>query len=172
MKIKEITGKIFLSIPIIRGKQFVYEMLGVHAVDNCKFFMAYPTVIGDYHNLYMHENSRINYSCLILARTRIEIGENSGLAYGVTVLTGADPRNELNKLYAPKNAPVTIGKNCWIGANSTILPGVTIGDYCIVAAGSVVTKDVPSGVLVAGNPAVIKKHLDLQKIISNENECF
>ena len=165
MTIRYAIGKILQSIPIIRGRQFVYRMLGVHAVpNNCNFFVGYPTVVGDYRNIYMHENSRINVSCFILARTKIEIGESSGLAYGVTILTGADPRNDLNKLYPPKNAPVFIGKHCWIGANSTILPGVTIGDYCIVAAGSVVTKDVPSGVLVAGNPAVIKKHLDLSAL--------
>ena len=92
----------------------------------------------------------------------MEIGYNTGVAYGVTILTGADPRNELNKLYKPMNAPVIIGNNCWIGARSIILPGVTIGDYSIVAAGSVVTKDVPSGVLVAGNPAVIKKKLCIE----------
>ena len=56
-------------------------------------------------------------------------------------------------------APVVIGDNVWIGANATILPGVTIGSMSVVAAGAVVTKDVPSGVLVAGNPAVIKKEL-------------
>jgi len=54
---------------------------------------------------------------------------------------------------------VVIGKDCWIGANSTILPGVTIGDFSVVAAGSVVTKNVPSGTMVAGNPAVVKKYL-------------
>ena len=52
-----------------------------------------------------------------------------------------------------------IGKDVWIGARAIILPGVHIGDYSVVAAGSVVTKDVPSGVLVAGAPAVIKKRL-------------
>ena len=48
----------------------------------------------------------------------------------------------------------------WIGANVTILPGVTIGDYVVVAAGAVVTKDVPSGVLVAGVPAIVKKRFN------------
>jgi len=48
-----------------------------------------------------------------------------------------------------------IGKNCFIGGRSLILPGVTIGDGCIVGAGSVVTKDVPSGTIVAGNPAKV-----------------
>jgi acetyltransferase-like isoleucine patch superfamily enzyme len=57
------------------------------------------------------------------------------------------------------SAPVIIGKDVWVGANATILPGVSIGEFSIIAAGSVVTKDVPSGVLVAGNPAIIKKKL-------------
>ena len=55
-------------------------------------------------------------------------------------------------------APVVIGKNVWIGANSTILPGVTIHDGAIIAAGAVVTKDVPENMIVGGVPArVIKK---------------
>ena len=56
-------------------------------------------------------------------------------------------------------APVVIQDNVWVGANATILPGVTIGSMSVVAAGAIVTKDVPSGVLVAGDPAVIKKKL-------------
>ncbi|WP_285946812.1 CatB-related O-acetyltransferase, partial [Thomasclavelia cocleata] len=62
-------------------------------------------------------------------------------------------------------APVVIGDNVWIGANVTILPGVTIGDYVVVAAGSVVTKDVPAYCVVGGNPArVIKKRFDDEMI--------
>ena len=98
----------------------------------------------------------------IVSKDRIEIGENSTLAYGVTVLTSANPNgpiNKLSELYPAMTALVIIGADVWIGANATILPGVTIGNFCIVAAGAVVTKDVPSGVLVAGNPAVIKKKL-------------
>lgn len=161
---RKIIGKILLLFPIIRYKQFVYQILGVNKVGKSKYFIGNPKLIGDYSNLYMHDNSEIERNCFILAKDRIEIGENSTLAYGVTVLTGADPNgphNKLSKLYPPLKAPVSIGNDCWIGANSIILPGVTIGDYSVVAAGSVVTKDVPSGVLVAGNPAVIKKKLDL-----------
>lgn len=161
---RKIIEKILLLFPIIRYKQFVYQILGVNKVGKSKYFIGNPKLIGDYSNLYMHDNSEIERNCFILAKDRIEIGENSTLAYGVTVLTGADPNgphNKLSKLYPPLKAPVSIGNDCWIGANSIILPGVTIGDYSVVAAGSVVTKDVPSGVLVAGNPAVIKKKLDL-----------
>lgn len=162
-RIRYYVGKILLGIPIINKKQFVYRILGVHSSkSNGKYFIGNPMVIGNYCNIWMHENAEIERGCFLLAKDRIELGENSTLAYGVTILTHADPngpKNKLSKLYPPKQAPVIIGHDCWIGANATILPGVAIGDFSIVAAGSVVTKDVPSGVVVAGNPAVVKKEL-------------
>lgn len=165
MSIRFIIGKILLKLPLVRYKQFVYRMLGVKCVqEGCNFFIGNPRVIGDYSNIYMHENSEIERCCFILAKDRIEIGENSTLAYGVSIITGADPngpKNKLSKLYPPLHAPVVIGNDCWIGANAIILPGVTIGDCVMVAAGSVVNKDVPSNVLVAGSPAVIKKALNI-----------
>jgi len=75
----------------------------------------------------------------------IIIGDGSYLAFGATILCHDMSRN-ISK-------PVTIGKNCFIGANSIILPGVTIGDEVIVAAGAIVTKDVANNTIVAGNPA-------------------
>lgn len=167
MTIKYFIGKLLLAFPIINKKQFVYKILGVNTVgDHVHYFMGNPQVIGDYHHIYMHENSSVERRCFLLAKERIEIGENTGLAYGVSLLTSADPhapKNQLSKIYPPKKAPVIIGHDCWIGANATILPGVTVGDFSVVAAGSVVTKDVPSGVVVAGNPAVIKKHIEVPK---------
>lgn len=135
--------------------------LGVQYIDGGGD-MVNTRVVGDYRNIVLHKNSEINDGCYLLAKAKIEIGENSTLAYRVTVLTGADPNgpyNSLSELYPPVKAPVIIGKDVWVGANSTILPGVTIGDFSVVAAGSVVTKDVPSGVLVAGVPAEVKKTL-------------
>jgi acetyltransferase-like isoleucine patch superfamily enzyme len=82
----------------------------------------------------------------------IIIGDGSYLAFGAAILCHDMSRN------LRKN--VVIGKNCFIGANSIILPGVIIGNEVVVAAGSVVTKDVPSNSIVAGNPAkTIKKHI-------------
>ena len=165
MNIRYIIGKILLKFPIIRYKQFVYSLLGVKcAQKGNKYFIGNPRVIGDYSNICMHENSEIERCCFLLAKDKIEIGENSTLAYGVSIITGADPngpKNKLSKLYPPLHAPVVIGNDCWIGANAIILPGVTIGDCVMVAAGSVVNKDIPSNVLVAGSPAVIKKHLEV-----------
>ncbi len=165
MKLRFILGKLLLTIPLVKNKQFVYEILGVRKAEKeCRYFIGNPQLVGAYSNLYMHDNSEIERNCFILAKDKIEIGVNTTLAYGATVLTGADPngpKNRLSDLYPPLKAPVIIGNDCWIGANAIILPGVTIGDCCVVAAGSVVTKNVPSGVLVAGNPAVIKKHLNI-----------
>lgn len=165
MKLRYIVGKILLKIPVVRYKQFVYGILGVNKVGDCKsFFIGNPKLVGDYSNLYMHDNSEIERNCFILAKAKIEIGENSTLAYGVSVITGADPngpKNKLSKLYPPLKAPVVIGNDCWIGANAIILPGVKIGDCVMVAAGSVVNKDIPSNVLVAGCPAVIKKEIKM-----------
>lgn len=163
MKIKYLLGKLLLLIPIVNKKQFVYQLLGVRvASKGDSYFIGNPMLVGDYSNLLMHNHTEIERNCFLLAKDKIEIGENSTISYGVSVLTSADPNalyNALSKLYHTMKAPVVIGKDCWIGANSTILPGVTIGDFSVVAAGSVVTKDVPSGTMVAGNPAVVKKYL-------------
>jgi acetyltransferase-like isoleucine patch superfamily enzyme len=79
----------------------------------------------------------------------IHIDEGSYVAFGATILSHDMARVTHFDTY--------IGKNCFIGANSIVLPGVMIGDQCIVAAGCVVTKDVPSHSLVVGNPGKIIK---------------
>jgi acetyltransferase-like isoleucine patch superfamily enzyme len=80
------------------------------------------------------------------------IGDGSYLAFGATILCHDMSRNI--------RRPVIIGKNCFIGANSMILPGVTIGDEVVVAAGAIVTKDIPNNTIVAGNPArIIRKDI-------------
>ena len=166
MSLRYVLGRLLLCLPIIRYKQFVYDILGVNKVvdgKQCRYFIGNPKLVGKYQNIWMHHNSEIERECFLLAKDKIEIGVNSTLAYGVTILTGADPNgpcNKLSVLYPPLKAPVKIGDNCWIGARALILPGVTIGDMVVVAAGSVVTKDVPSNVMRAGNPAVVKKQFD------------
>lgn len=86
-----------------------------------------------------------------------EIGNNSVLSQ-VSILThDASMKKDLNIV---KLGSVTIGKNCFVGFEALIMPGVTIGDNSVIAARSVVVKDVPSNVLVAGSPARISKTLD------------
>lgn len=82
---------------------------------------------------------------------RVLIGPNATLVSVNHPLDPADRRNLELK-------PIKVGTNAWIGANATILPGVTIGENAVVAAGAIVTKDVPASTVVAGVPAkVIKK---------------
>ena len=82
----------------------------------------------------------------------IHIKENTLIASGVTILSHDHCKRINNQ---PLLADIYIGKNCFIAIGATILPGLNIGDEVIVGAGSVVTKDVPSRVIVAGNPARI-----------------
>lgn len=84
----------------------------------------------------------------------IHIGEDTGVGPGAVILT--------HDFIRTRHVDTVIGRHCHIGINAIILPGVTIGDSCIVAPGSIVMRDVPAGSLVAGNPArVIESGLDL-----------
>lgn len=74
----------------------------------------------------------------------------------------------VNKIYPKKTLPVHIKEGAWIGAGAIILPGVTIGEYSVVAAGAVVTRDVPPYTVVAGVPARVIKKLDFKEVKSRE----
>lgn len=86
----------------------------------------------------------------------VSVGDKVTITSGVKILTHDGSTwlfNDESGVRYQRYAPVKIGSNVFIGVNSIIMPGVTIGDRVVVGAGSVVTKDVPSGVVVAGNPA-------------------
>ena len=92
----------------------------------------------------------------------VEIGNNVNLAQGITVTALNHNFSDSNKRIDEQGVstkPVTIEDDVWIGANAVVLPGVTIGNHCVVAAGAVVTKDVPPHSLVAGVPAKVIKQI-------------
>lgn len=100
----------------------------------------------------------VSGGCYLQALNGIEIGDDTIFAPGVKIIsTNHDEATFLSTM----EPPIIIGKHCWLGANAVILPGVTIGDYSIVAAGAVVTKPVPPGVIVAGVPARIMRPVRL-----------
>ena len=107
--------------------------------------------IGDY--------TRIGLHCTVIGP--VCIGNHVNLAQGITVTALNHNFEDTTKRIDEQGVsthPVVIGDDVWIGANAVILPGVTIGSHCVVAAGAVVTKDVPANSVVAGVPAkVIKK---------------
>jgi len=115
--------------------------------------------------IYLGNNIEINMNCVFLDCNKIIIGDNALIAPGVHIYTVFHPIQAEKRFHSQNNdgfpfaisktAPVTIGKNVWIGGGSIILPGVTIGDNVTIGAGSVVTKSIPDNVLAYGNPCRI-----------------
>lgn len=100
----------------------------------------------------------INHGCSFLDLGGIVIEDEVMIAPNVSIISEGHPVHPANRKML-ELASVTIKRNVWIGANSTILPGVTVGENAVVAAGSVVTKDVPANVVVGGVPARILRTL-------------
>ncbi len=124
--------------------------------DNFEGVKYEPSVI-------IEEDAYIGDNFKILSNDKVKICKNALLASDIFITTenhGMDP--ECGIKYGKQtltNKPVELGENCWIGEKVVILPGVTVGKYSIVAAGSVVTRSVEDYTIVAGNPArVIKKY--------------
>lgn len=116
-------------------------------------FRVFPPFYTDFgKNITVGKNVFINTCCHFQDQGGITLGDNCLVGHNVVFAT-------LNHGFAPEErqsmlpAPIVVGRNVWIGSNSTILQGVTIGDNSIIAAGSVVTKDVLANAIVAGVPA-------------------
>ena len=111
-------------------------------------------------NIHFGNNIYCNFNTTLVDDTHIYVGDNTMFGPNVTVATAGHPINaDLREQGYQYNAPVRIGKNCWIGAGALILPGVTIGDNVVIGAGSVVTKDIPSNVVAVGNPCRVLRQV-------------
>ena len=112
------------------------------------------------HGIILGENVFINYNAVMLDGGFIRIGNRVKIGPNIQFYTPNHPINYLERREPQETAfPITIGDDTWIAGGVTICPGVTIGNRCIIAAGSVVTKDVPDDSLVAGCPAIVKRKL-------------
>ena len=122
-----------------------------------------PPFYCDYgFNIEVGSNFFANYNCTMLDVAKITIGKNCFMAPNVSIYTAGHPihPDSRNSMYE-YGIPVTIGDNVWIGGNVVICPGVTVGNNCVIGAGSVVTKDIPDWTIAAGNPCrVIRKITD------------
>ena len=99
------------------------------------------------------KNVYANFGLTLVDDTYIRVGDNCMFGPNVVIATAGHPiLPALREQGLQYNAPVRIGKNCWLGAGALVMPGVTIGDNSVIGAGSVVTRDIPSNVVAAGNP--------------------
>jgi maltose O-acetyltransferase len=102
----------------------------------------------------------INFNCTMLDGAPIAVGEECLLAVGVQLITATHPIDPAARRAAWEQAlPVTIGDGVWLGAGALVCPGVSIGENAVVGAGSVVTRDLPAGVVAFGNPARVSREI-------------
>jgi acetyltransferase-like isoleucine patch superfamily enzyme len=124
-------------------------------------FAMFPPFYTDCgKNISIGKNVFINSGCRFQDQGGITIGDGVLIGHNVVLATlnhDIDP----GKRSTIHPAPIVIGKNVWIGANATVVPGVTIGDGSVIAAGAVVTRDVPENTIVGGVPASVIKKIEV-----------
>ena len=119
-----------------------------------------PPFYCDYGgNIELGERVYFNFDCVVLDVCRVRIGRFTQCGPGVHIYTALHPLDAEARRHREHGAPVTIGDDVWLGGRAVVLPGVTIGDRAVIGAGSVVTRDVPPGVLAVGNPARVVRAL-------------
>lgn len=144
-------------------RELFSQLTGTEVDEGFRLFPPFYTDCGK--NIHVGKNVFINAGCQFQDQGGIAIGDDTLIGHNVVLATlnhGFEPARRKDLL----PAPIVIGRKVWIGLNATVLPGVTIGDRSIVAAGAVVNRDVPPDVIVGGVPAKVIKHLE----ISEKNE--
>ena len=114
-----------------------------------------PPLHANWGGRHVHfgRNVYANFSLTLVDDTHIYVGDYTMIGPNVTICTAGHPiLPALREKGYQYNAPVRIGRNCWIGAGAVLLPGVTVGDNTVIGAGSVVTRDIPADVVAVGNP--------------------
>lgn len=122
-----------------------------------------PPLHANWGGRHVHLGKHVyaNFNLTLVDDTHITIGDYTMIGPNVVIATGGHPiLPSLRQEGYQYNAPVHIGKNCWLGAGVIVVPGVTIGDNTVVGAGSVVTKDLPANVVAAGNPCRVLRPIN------------
>ena len=138
-------------------RELFSRLIGKPVDDQFGLFPPFYTDFGK--NITLGKNVFINAGCKFQDQGGIFIDDDALVGHGVVIAT-LDHDMDPEKRHALHPAPVHIGKKVWIGANATITSGVTIGDNAVVAAGAVVTRDVPNDTIVGGVPAKPIKKID------------
>ena len=134
------------------------QLIGKDVDDSFGLFPPFYTDCGK--NIHLGKRVFINSGCCFQDQGGIEIGDDALIGQQVVIATlNHDLHPDRRGSMTPK--PVKIGNKVWIGAHATILPGVTIGDGAVIAAGAVVTKNVPPNTVVGGVPAKVIREIEL-----------
>lgn len=137
-------------------REIMGRLIGKEVDRSFRMFPPFYTDFGK--NITIGKDVFINSGCHFQDQGGIEIGDGTLIGHNVVLATinhDLSPKENRKNHYAP----IKIGAHVWIGSNATVLPGVTIGDYAVVAAGAVVTRDVPAMTVVGGIPAKVLKEV-------------
>ena len=155
-----LAGLQFLT-PSLRGTMYRIGGLNTHRDSSIESGLY---VLGN--QLTVGRGTTINYGCLIDCRAEVRIGERCGIAYGVSLITASHDWNDPKcRAGIETYSSIRIGNGVWIGSNSVVLAGVTIGDGAVIGAGAVVTKDCEPNSFYAGVPASL-----VRKLPSNDQQ--
>lgn len=146
-------------------REIMGRLIGKKVDDSFRMFPPFYTDFGK--NIAIGKDVFINSGCNFQDQGGIQIGDGALIGHNVVLAT---INHDLNPEENRKNhyAPITIGAHVWIGSNATILPGVTLGDWAVVAAGAVVTQDVPPRTVVGGVPAKVLKVIPEERTVRYE----
>lgn len=149
-----------------RGKTAVLSryciMAGRAKTFGVNIYMGRSVCLKNVEHLSIGDNVSIHDACYLDALGGLEIGNNVSIAHHTSILTFNHTWEDASlpiKYNPVQTAPVIINDDVWVGCGVRIMPGVTIGTRSVIAAGSVVTRDVPPGVIVAGVPAKVIKSI-------------
>ncbi len=119
-----------------------------------------PPFFCDYGaNIHLGQKVYFNFNCVVLDVCEVRIGEFTLFGPAVQIYTATHPLNAAQRRRQEYAKAIEIGSDCWIGGGAILLPGVKIGSKSVIGAGSVVTRDVPSGVVAAGNPCRVLREV-------------
>ena len=162
--------RIFMPFYIKRGKgSVIYRSVRKDIVPFNVFELGKRSVIEDYSvinnavgNLVIGNNTRVGIGNTIIGP--VTISDNVNIGQNVTISglnhNYEDPSKTISE-QGVSTIPIKIENDVWIGANSVVLPGVQIGNHCVIGAGSIITKDIPPYSVAVGNPARIVKRYDM-----------
>ena len=129
------------------------ELIGKKVDESFVLIPPFYTAGGD--EIRVGQNVFIDQNCTFYDLGGLDIADGVMIGPNVSIITTSHPLEPSQRRAATIGKPIVIGKGVWIAAGATIIGGVTVGENTVVAAGSVVTKDVPANTLVAGNPAKV-----------------